>query len=423
MARWASHDRGSWSSLIIVPRPMQLGGPAEVVEAVQVVRGVLAGELDVVEVPGVARRPRRSSARWSGGASRPTDARRAAAAEAVGTHRQPRRGAGIRRSRRIAGGRALGRLQHGRGGGALATADPRVAALVRWPPIRSRSCVGIRLEPDLDRRRRAGRTAAARRSSASRPAGLASRTVPYESSSMTPSEPVMSSCIADPSAGRRQLVGQPDLDQHAVVERVGGHRALVLGRDVRCSSRTGRTRAWPPTPVSQRTMSQAWAPQSMYGDTCAALRVPVIGRDVPARIRTEDPDHPDRPDPPGVDRPPWRAIGAARKRCWETTARRTPAASAAATMASASARELVIGFSTRTCLPARAAASTCGRWVGDRRRDDHGVDVVAGEHGPRGRALDPLLARRARLHRARRRPPRGVASGTWLAITRPRSGP
>ena len=66
----------------------------------------------------------------------------------------------------------------------------------------------------------------------------------------------------------------------------------------------------------------------------------------------EDADHPDRADAVLRRSAPWRPRGAARKRCWETTASRTPAASAVATMASASARVFVIGFSTMTCLPA-----------------------------------------------------------------------
>lgn len=45
-----------------------------------------------------------------------------------------------------------------------------------------------------------------------------------------------------------------------------------------------------------------------------------------------------------------------------TTKSWTPAASQASTSASAAASEIAIGFSTTTCLPARAARMPCSGW-------------------------------------------------------------
>ena len=98
----------------------------------------------------------------------------------------------------------------------------------------------------------------------------------------------------------RQLVGQPDLDQHPVVERVGRHRALVFGRDVRVARELGegerRLRAGQPAD----DVAGVGAPVHVRRDL-GALRVPVVGRDVPAGVRPEDADHPDLADPAGID--------------------------------------------------------------------------------------------------------------------------
>ena len=53
IARSDSQTRGSWSSLIIELMPYSSRRSHPVLELVQVVRRVLAGELDVVEVAGV----------------------------------------------------------------------------------------------------------------------------------------------------------------------------------------------------------------------------------------------------------------------------------------------------------------------------------------------------------------------------------
>ena len=99
-ARWASHVRGSWSSLIIAPEPVQLGRPAEVVEPVQVVRRVLARELDVVVLAGMAddlddRRPGRVDVRADRRPARPEQL-----AQPVRTHGPTATGGRSGRSRR-----------------------------------------------------------------------------------------------------------------------------------------------------------------------------------------------------------------------------------------------------------------------------------------------------------------------------------
>ncbi len=216
IARWASHVRGSWSSLIIAPRPTQLGRPAEVVEPVQVVRRVLAGELDVVEPPRMAdhlddRRPRRVEVRADRRSSLGEQLAEPVRAHRSALERQPD---GLARR-----GRPFGGLQHRRRQRALAAADERVAALGDGAD-QVAQLRGVGLQPDrivgverIERR-------SARRSSPSRRPGSPSRTVPYESSSMIPFEPVIRSCIAEPRLGCGQLVGQPDLDHDPAVERV-----------------------------------------------------------------------------------------------------------------------------------------------------------------------------------------------------------
>ena len=57
------------------------------------------------------------------------------------------------------------------------------------------------------------------------------------------------------------------------------------------------------------------------------------------------------------------ARGELRNRCCETTANATPASLQARTIARQSSAPRAIGFSTRTCLPAAAAATTCARWA------------------------------------------------------------
>ena len=121
----------------------------------------------------------------------------------------------------------------------------------------------------------------------------------------------------------------------------------------------------------------------------------------------EHADHPDRRRS-GLRRSAARAaIGAPRNLCCETTASRTPAASAVATMASASARVFVIGFSTMTCLPA-ACGGLGERPVGRDRASPRRQRRCrfATERGPRARGhrlRAPWRRRRPDGRRRRRR--------------------
>ncbi|OGC02731.1 MAG: hypothetical protein A3G35_19485 [candidate division NC10 bacterium RIFCSPLOWO2_12_FULL_66_18] len=56
-----------------------------------------------------------------------------------------------------------------------------------------------------------------------------------------------------------------------------------------------------------------------------------------------------------------RALAAGVKRFWKMPARVTPWARHTAIMSSAASTEWAMAFSTRTCLPARAAARTAER--------------------------------------------------------------
>ena len=91
-------------------------------------------------------------------------------------------------------------------------------------------------------------------------------------------------------------------------------------------------------------------------------------------------------------------------------------------MASASARVFVIGFSTRTCLPAPAAASARGRWVGT------GVAITTASMSDRAKSSSSPSASTPNISATSpaRRPPliaTSVASGTWRAMTRAQVSP
>ena len=87
-------------------------------------------------------------------------------------------------------------------------------------------------------------------------------------------------------------------------------------------------------------------------------------------------------------------------------------------MASASARRRAIGFSTSTCLPARAAASGLFRVQAARSAQADGVDVGALEQ-----RLEARLARHAELRRGLVRARRvGAADGREPGARRLRDG-
>ena len=94
--------------------------------------------------------------------------------------------------------------------------------------------------------------------------------------------------------------------------------------------------------------------------------------------------------------------------------RRTPGASAASTIRSASAAVMASGFSHRTCLPAAAAAIVHSAWRWFGQRDVHGVDVRIGEQ----RLVRAVGARDAELVGDA---PRRVASRDAIATTSQRA--
>ena len=338
---------------------MQLGRPAEVVQPEQVVRRVLAGELDVVVRRRHGRRSRRPSATSSGGAS-------------------PTEGRPSRSSWRSCSGRTGHRAAEA--GGPRPTLPtvppPRASSVVRTPsrpltngsrpsriaPTRSRSWSRVGLEADrivgverIERRLLEHRLPAA--------AGVASAHRPVRVELEDALRSRDQELHRRPEAGRRQLVGQPDLDEHAVRQPVLRHRALLDGRRVGVGRELGEGRLR----IRARQPSDDVAgvrPPVGVGRHLRAIGLPRIGRDVPAGRRAHDPDHPDRPDPALVDEPsgppsvrPGTCAATRRRAARRPRPRRQPSRAA-------SARVDVIGFSTRTCLPACAAASTSGRWAG-----------------------------------------------------------
>ena len=97
------------------------------------------------------------------------------------------------------------------------------------------------------------------------------------------------------------------------------------------------------------------------------------------------------------------ATGASRKRCCETTDRRTPAARQAATISAHSVADWAIGFSTSRCRPAAAAASVWAEVAGRRRGEDDRVDVVTGQERVQVRLeRDAEVGGQRRAARARR---------------------
>ena len=121
----------------------------------------------------------------------------------------------------------------------------------------------------------------------------------------------------------------------------------------------------PSAPVNQRSRSQLWAPHdaqavcwrgsSFHSSPRAFRSHQPTSAPVTWIIRTSP------IAPSSISR--LAATGASRKRCCETTASRTPAARQASTISAHSVADWAIGFSTRRCLPAAAAASVWARWT------------------------------------------------------------
>ena len=159
----------------------------------------------------------------------------------------------------------------------------------------------------------------------------------------------------------------------------------------------------------------------MYGETCARCEFQLVGRDVPAGVRPEDADHPDRADPAGLDRGLGRhrrardSDAASRSRDGRSPRRRRrpsrPRRPGCSSSASRRGRACRPGPPPRPGVDGSARAS---------RHD--GVDVGPGEELVLAECLDAELSATSPA----RRPPliaTSVASGTWRAMTRAQVSP
>ena len=176
----------------------------------------------------------------------------------------------------------------------------------------------------------------------------------------------------------------------------------------------------PSPPLNQRSRSQLWAPHdaqavcwcgsSFHSSPRAARSHQPTSAPVTWIIRTSP------MAPSSISR--LAATGASRKRCCETTDRRTPASRQAATISAHSAADWAIGFSTRRCSSGLRRLERLGEMAGGRRGQDHDVDVVARQQRARGPARAGCRSRPPAPSRAARRSRRlSVVPVAWLAAT------
>ena len=138
----------------------------------------------------------------------------------------------------------------------------------------------------------------------------------------------------------------------------------------------------------------------------------------------------------GPKRPPRAASARARcpacQRMWKATPSFTPASRQVSTRARPSARSVTIGFSMKTCLPARAAASPCSAWTlsgeamttasssGSASSASRSSWAGAGDAAPWRAAKSPARARSRESTLQSRAPFASATAGaSWLTAIRP----